>query len=88
VGVYYLAKKHQMERSADNIDGSHVGDAAFIKQVIREVRWMQMLPSTAENIKNRQRGSDYSQPLTLVCKVHFAIVLVYRLCPSFFFQYG
>lgn len=35
VGVYYLARRHQMERLADHIDGRTVGDKELVEKLIR-----------------------------------------------------
>uniref|UniRef100_A0A383VYZ4 Fungal lipase-type domain-containing protein n=1 Tax=Tetradesmus obliquus TaxID=3088 RepID=A0A383VYZ4_TETOB len=37
VGMYYLARRHQMIRLADNIDGTHVADRQLVEQLIRYV---------------------------------------------------
>lgn len=37
VGVYYLAKRHEMTKIADHIDGSEVGDKEFVQKLIRYV---------------------------------------------------
>ncbi|KAI8477317.1 MAG: hypothetical protein J3K34DRAFT_108965 [Monoraphidium minutum] len=35
IGVYYLARRHQMERLVEPMDGSHVGDAELIQDLMR-----------------------------------------------------
>ncbi|KAI8475794.1 MAG: hypothetical protein J3K34DRAFT_30282 [Monoraphidium minutum] len=37
VGVYYLARRHEMERRAEPLDGTHVGDGALVHSLLHYV---------------------------------------------------
>lgn len=35
IGVYYLARRHQLEKLAEPLDGSHVGDSELVHELLR-----------------------------------------------------